>query len=183
MMKLMISTILVGLALAPVAVAQQGAPHGAHFGMLRHDTNQDGQLTREELQAALASDFASRDTDGDGTITVAERQAAMEARRAEAMSQRFAALDTNSDGSLSADEFSARPNQGMAERMARQGNAQGSRFARGPGMEMKDISFDDFSERRLAAFDKLDADGDQIVTQSELHAMAGKMRGRAGRDQ
>ena len=182
-MKRTISTVLVGLALVPAAVAQQGPPHGAHFGILKHDSNQDGQLTRDELQSALASDFASHDTDGDGTITVAERQAAMEASRSEAMKERFSALDTNSDGRLSAEEFSARPDQGDSHRMARQGKAQGPGFARGPGMEMKDISFEDFSQRRLAAFEKLDADGDQVVTQNELHAMAGKMRGPAGRDQ
>lgn len=89
----------------------------------RLDTNQDGQIDRDEFMAARDEKFVALDGDGDGSVTQAEWEAAVAAFRAEhGMSDSedssqhhdgwFAKLDKDSDGSVNRDEFDA-----AAERM------------------------------------------------------------------
>lgn len=174
--------VLACLAASPLAIAQEGPEHRRQFGMLRYDANQDGQIARDEFQSALAAEFAARDGDGDGTITVEERRAGMQARMSEAMRQRFARLDENSDGNLTEEEFSARPNRQQAAGGPARSFGRMRLPGRAPGMQAADLSFDDFAAGRLAMFDQLDANDDQIVTQAELHAFSGKPYGRAARN-
>jgi Ca2+-binding EF-hand superfamily protein len=72
------------------------------------DTNNDGQLTRDEIvkawQAKAAEMKKRIDTNGDGVISEDERAKA----RAAYWDKRFAELDTNKDGALTADEVPAR---------------------------------------------------------------------------
>ncbi len=86
-----------------------------HFDEI--DTNQDGQISPEELRAfhqkmraqhdqereqRFAEHFKKLDTDGDGRISLAEAQA-----NAPRLAQRFQQIDTNGDGFISPDELKA----------------------------------------------------------------------------
>ena len=139
------------LALAPLASFAADHPgHGrAGADMLKWDTNGDGIVTKEEAQAASASNVAKRfdelDLNKDGQITKEEMSEAREARRT-AMKEKFAAdfkaADKNADGGLSKDEATA-------------------------------------SMPRIAKhFDELDANKDGVVTQEELQAHHQQMRGK-----
>lgn len=108
---------LVSGTLAYVAIAQEGErPHergerGAKM-LERVDTNGDGNISLEEVEASKAEKFSSTDLNGDGGITLEEMTASKEARRAERKAERaeraFARLDKNGDGSVTVAEFEAR---------------------------------------------------------------------------
>ena len=106
-------------ATAP-ATPPQGGKRGAMtegrgfgFAIAQFDSNGDGQVTLEEIQAKRAADAAALDGDGDGMISKDELVAfelAKEKSRIEArVNKRFEAQDSNGDGMLSAAELIERP--------------------------------------------------------------------------
>ncbi|WP_417749914.1 matrixin family metalloprotease [Rosistilla oblonga] len=74
--------------------------------LARLDTNEDGELTEEDVSSRLWDRLvdAEIDADGDAVITLAEVEAAL----ATAREDFFTALDANEDGLLTADEVSDR---------------------------------------------------------------------------
>lgn len=154
---------MLGATLSTTALADRGGPGPMGMGpepmldFAEVDTNSDGKITPEELDAYRAARTAALDADKDGKISAAEMQAQIEARmktRAAGMAARMVEMrDTDGDGLLSAAELAEPPMPGMA------------------GM----------------IFDRADADKDGAVTQAELDAMrdrmAERMQGRGhGRD-
>lgn len=137
------------LALAAGAVqAQDRAPRGP--GMMPDfatlDTDGDGKITREELEAHRLDRIKSLDPDGDGFITLEEMKTRMgdEARkRAEAMAERiFERVDADKDGKISAAE-------GLA---AKAHGRPGPDFGR--------------------LFDRVDRDGDGAISKEEFERAA-----------
>lgn len=106
----------------PVMAQERGdAPRGPRFDFAQVDTNGDGQITQEELDAHAAARFAEADNDGNGTLSTEELIARLQARDtdrlqrgAERMIER---MDENDDGVLSAEEMAARDNSRMFERL------------------------------------------------------------------
>ncbi len=153
-------TVASALVLALAAGAAQAWPHGDRAGAPGRgphmmmpsfeelDTDGDGRITREELEAKRLERIRSMDPDGDGFITLEEMKtrAGEEARkRAEAMAERmFTELDADKDGKISAAE------------------ALGARMAGPQGME------------RL--FDRVDADDDGAVSKAEFDRAAERMQ-------
>ncbi|WP_417808967.1 EF-hand domain-containing protein [Thioclava sp.] len=94
------------------------------FDITEIDTNGDGSITLDEIQAKRVADAKALDANGDGMISqdelvnfeLAKQKARIEAR----VAQRFAAQDVNGDGELSAAELIERPMPTrMFERMDR----------------------------------------------------------------
>jgi EF hand domain-containing protein len=95
---------------AGVAIAQGGP--GGHHGMRgpgelfdKFDLNEDGAITREEMENARAARFSQADIDGDGLISAEEMQAKMAANIEAHQKAIFERRDTNEDGFLSAEEM------------------------------------------------------------------------------
>ena len=78
------------------------------------DTNADGKITPEEMEARAAARFAEADANGDGKLTAEELQASFKrgnSERASKMSNRMLERrDANNDGALTLDEM--RPKNG-----------------------------------------------------------------------
>ena len=83
------STLLVAasiLAISGIALASPKA-----------DTNNDGQITRAEFQAAADAKFAKADTNFDGNLTKDEMRALRDLKRAEHEAKKFERQDINGD--------------------------------------------------------------------------------------
>ena len=111
----LIGAVVVSMA-APVLA--KGGDRGDRAGMRgapivfsELDTNGDGVVTKEELEARQAARFTDADANGDGQLTAEELIAAQEARESERKERRAARmierLDTNDDGQVSAEEMAA----------------------------------------------------------------------------
>jgi Ca2+-binding EF-hand superfamily protein len=112
------NTLLLSAAAAAVAVAAGVAIAGPHHGFgerggeffrerfAEADTNKDGAVTKEEIEAARAARFKAADTDGDGKISRAEFDAEADRREKERRDAMFARLDDDKDGAVSLEEQS-----------------------------------------------------------------------------
>lgn len=144
-------------------------------------------LTRTAVEARAAAAFARLDVNGDGKIDAQDR----EARHA----QRFARLDTNNDGVLSLEEFTAGPRQmrGQAReavgerprgerRMGMGRKGRGSMGFMGFGMSGRAfaqggaVTQAEFTNAALARFDKMDTNGDGVISSEERKAFRDQMR-------
>lgn len=71
------------------------------------DTDGDGVVTQEEIDAVRAAELAEFDADGDGTLSLEEYQALWLARVYERMVDDFQKLDADGDGQITVEEFNA----------------------------------------------------------------------------
>ena len=166
-----------------------------HFA--RFDTNHDGFVTPDEVQASAQSIdarmkergskmFDRLDVDHDGIVNKSDFDAAMANRQQRAGSHRhvptwdrFAArFDTNHDGEISRAEFDA----ARAQRMAQSGKP----YLHSAGFEAKMFAFADLNhdgrvslqEAQQAAqqwFDAADTNHDGILSPDEMRAMHKRM--------
>jgi len=127
--------------------APRGDRHGGGmYGLLRADTNKDGVLTRAEATAQADARFAKLDPNGDGTVSAEERQTARQAMR----DRMGAAGKTRPSRSVD--------DKRMARRGGRDGNATMTKA--------------DFEARALKRFDRMDANHDGKVDQTEIANLA-----------
>ena len=170
--------VLAGAALAVLAGAAAAQPGPGARGERAAD------VTRQEVAERAAEHFARLDADSDGRITPEEVRQAHQQRRAERAGRMFERLDANDDGSVSRAEFDQARSQ-HAERRAGRGPRQGMR-AMHRGMrggarmfgEQGFVTRDQFVERALTRFDRLDADRDGTVTVAERQQARQQMRQR-----
>ncbi len=95
-----------------------GGDHGPRFSFEEVDTNADGKVTPEEMQARMQARFSEADTDGDGKLSADEMFARAQTARAERMKKGITRMiekrDTDGDGFLSIEEMG--PKAGMKAR-------------------------------------------------------------------
>lgn len=82
-----------------------GVPAAAAL-LLRYDADNDGAVTREEMEAGLKADFAAADTNGDNCLSPAEVSAENARRLARDGAQASPVRDWNFDGCADIHEFS-----------------------------------------------------------------------------
>lgn len=170
------------LAIAAAASAQGVAERGA-------DRNVD--MTRAQAVERADRMFARLDADNDGRFTPEEARRMHEQRRAGHADRMFDRLDLDRNGSITREEMSQARAQHQAargERRAEAGQRPGMRGMRGMrrgghGMtgarlfgEQGFVAREQFRERALARFDRLDADRNGTVTVAERREARGRMR-------
>jgi len=109
------------LALPAVAYGQERDRDRHHrCGMDRmmatYDTNDDGQITQEEIDSFRASRLAEFDADGDGNLNLDEYQALWLDAYRERMVDQFQRHDDDGDGMVTTEEF-GEDQSGMVARM------------------------------------------------------------------
>lgn len=175
MMMLKISGSIGVLAAAGVALAQPAAaPH-----------RQPGaDVSRQQLIERVDRRFQRLDADGDGRFTREEGRALREQRRAERRGRIFDRLDTDRNGAISRAEFDQAHDRrdGMrAGRMMRRGQlARRAMIGRRLFGEQGEVTREQMRARALARFDRLDADGNGILTATERRAARQSRRARTG---
>lgn len=140
-MKKIILASVAAVAFAGIASAQQPGPAPS------------GDITRAAAIADAERRFAALDTDGNGELSQAEMQQMMERRRAQRMAQM-------------SPEDRARFEQRRAERGSGEGSGMrggrgGQRGERGP------ITLAQFRAQAEQQFDRLDLDGNGVITRAE----------------
>jgi Ca2+-binding EF-hand superfamily protein len=90
------TAVILALTASVPLVAQAFGPK-----LARYDTDGDGRVTREEVQAARLEEFRQADTNSDGNFSLEEMQALREQKKGE----RFESLDSDASGSISEAEF------------------------------------------------------------------------------
>lgn len=116
MTKLLTGLTLAAVSLAGLSTAFAEPPEGAHPPIPRFeamDTDGDGRITLEEIQAKRAERVGAIDADGDGKLSAAElaqpRIAEATERATRAAERMVERQDVDGDGLLSAAELAVRP--------------------------------------------------------------------------
>jgi hypothetical protein len=99
---------------------------GPDFGgparlMEKFDTNKDGKITQDEIDAIEAKDFSAANKDGQGGVTIQEFEPYFWAQHREMMVRAFQRLDRDGDGQISKDEMAGR-SEGLVSRLDRNGD-------------------------------------------------------------
>ena len=103
---------------------RRGGHHGfGKGGMMKHmlslaDTNNDGKITQEEIDAARDERFSRYDTDGDGRLSLKEYEGLFVEIMQPMIVRSFQRLDPNGDAQLEKTEFD-KPTERLVERFDR----------------------------------------------------------------
>ncbi|TCL10170.1 Ca2+-binding EF-hand superfamily protein [Shimia isoporae] len=175
------------------ASAKEGDRHhrgGEPMTFEQLDTNGDGFITVEEMEAHAKSRFMQLDTDGDGAISLEEMKSKFSAkegsegnsdRRAKKLDKMFSKMDTNGDGKLTEDEMKPRGDRHakMFERMDADGDGKISQAEFDAHKAERQAKM---ADRKAKMFEKLDTNGDGVISKEEFEA--GKFgKKRAGKAQ
>jgi len=177
-------TLIISLALSAPVFARGGHEMGRNSQQLdefiaQYDSNQDGTVTAEEIQAARAAEFQQADTNVNGTLELQELQADMESKQAQHQATRFAQIDTDGNGQLSVEEFQnahPEPNTGIAATL----------FGLADQDKNGALSPEEFAALRSPEgqiwhhFAQLDSDGDGVISVAEYTAAKIDGRGPGG---
>lgn len=92
---------------SPVEQSRQPDTHAPYVQMLRYDANNDGQITRSELEAGIRQDFRQADTNHDGLLDPDEVRVANQRRIRLDQSNATPLIDWDHDGYVDFAEFAA----------------------------------------------------------------------------
>ena len=114
-LKIILPASVILIAGSIVAMAEPGHRGFGPKGMggpdrliERLDLNEDGKISKEEVNTVRDERFAKFDTDNSGGLTIEELEAGREAEKQERRAAMLNRIDTNGDQVISADEFGGR---------------------------------------------------------------------------
>jgi Ca2+-binding EF-hand superfamily protein len=202
--------ILTGAAMAQAPDGETGARPGPDLDAMfeRLDADGDGAISREEFAAAapmgriramaeetpldrdafaaeMAADAATRaariferlDADGDGLLSAEE----LAPRRPERRAAMFDRIDADGDGVITREEAEA-AHARWRERAERRPEGRGPRHQRAEGRPGRGPDGGPRGDRVERMFERMDLDGDGVITREEAEQFHRDMRERAGQD-
>lgn len=117
-----------GMRFGPMGPGMSGGPGHGMFAMMgpiamkrffeRADTDGNGELSMEEIEAARTKTFSDHDADGDGELTLAEYETLFLQMMRPMMVRSFQFLDPDGNAVVTIDEFE-RPTNRLARRLDR----------------------------------------------------------------
>ncbi|QIK97283.1 hypothetical protein G7076_11080 [Sphingomonas sp. HDW15A] len=201
MKALILSVMLAGTAGVALAQAPQTVPAPAPATPMAASPMMQMPQTRDGVVAMVREHFTQMDSNRDGFLTRDEMQAMRGERHAKRMAMRgktagtpgagaFERLDTNRDNMISREEFDSMRTMRQAHRGERAGKRGQHMAMRGPGMMMRRADADKdgrvtLAEAQAAAvrhFDMVDVNHDGRITPEERQQMRQqRMQQRAAR--
>ena len=111
--KIAVATLAGLIAIGGVAVAHQGWKHGFHghgpidFSQLaeRYDTNKDGKISQDEIDANRANWLTEADGDKSGSLALTEFQGLWLKTHNQQIIRDFQRLDRDANGQITVDEY------------------------------------------------------------------------------
>lgn len=91
--------------------------HGPRMNFEELDTNSDGKLSKEEIQAGAKGPFGNADANADGKITKEEMVAAAGERAAKRFDRMVEKHDADKDGALTMEEIKTGKREARMEKM------------------------------------------------------------------
>ena len=192
-------TIMSGAALLALAAAASAQPPAGPDGPRGPRPGRDADVTRQQVIERTDRMFERLDANRDGRFTPEEARAGREQRREQMAERMFDRLDLDHNGSITREEMA----QARTRHHARRG--EGGHGMRGPGMrhrrmgmrhggpggpgmrggrgaalfgEQGFVTREQWRERALARFDRVDADRNGTVTAAERRAAREQRRER-----
>lgn len=145
----------------------------------RYDSNGDGMVSPEEIQAVRAAEFKTADTNQDGVLSLQELQAHKQNKRTEKTNRHFSALDKDNNQQLSVEEFQS------SRRAAKNPAAAASLFGLADTDGSNSLSLSEFTllrspeGRMWRRFAKTDSNGDGLISEAEFtQAMQHRCKGK-----
>jgi Ca2+-binding EF-hand superfamily protein len=130
------------------------------------DTDGDGIVTREEMEAARLAEFETGDSDGNGYLSAEELEAMKAARHAERLTTLFDLIDADDDLVISLEEMTSASPGADEERIA----VEFEVFAGSDGV-MDEVEFAYMHSpeaRAVRNFIAMDSDGDGLISSEEF---------------
>jgi Ca2+-binding EF-hand superfamily protein len=175
-------SLIISLTLSAPVFARGGHGMGmdsermAEF-IAQYDSNQDGTVTAEEIQAARAAEFQQADTNANGILELRELQADMESKHAEQQATHFAQIDTDENSQLSAEEFQ-NAHSGQDTGIAATLFGLADQDKNGTLTQEEFATLRSPEGRMWHHFAQLDSDGDGVISIVEYTAAKTANRGR-----
>ncbi|MBU0656972.1 MAG: EF-hand domain-containing protein [Gammaproteobacteria bacterium] len=148
--------------------------------LLQYDTNQDGIISRAEMEAGKAAEFAKADANANGFLSWDEFNAWNEAKRIAQINTVFAVMDADGNASVSAAEFAnAYPERGATQVTSMfalaDTNADGA-------LSQEELTAlragnGDPLEKQLEMFTTLDTNADKQLSVDEFGGKSGNAKG------
>ncbi len=109
--------------------------HGPRMNFEELDTNADGKLSKEEIQAGAKGPFSNADANADGKITKDEMVAAAGERAAKRFDRMVEKHDTDKDGALTMEEIKTGKREARMDKMFERADADNDGFISKDEME------------------------------------------------
>lgn len=174
----------------------RGGKTGRMMQLKQRDADNDGTVTLEEFLKPRMDRFAKLDKSSDGVLDAAELTADMQAEGGQRQRMMMARLDADGDGKVTKDEFENASHHGRrGGRRGHHGYHRGH-YGKHDGMKQRDDAAEGSdaaggnaeaprgeqrrekrAEYRAQRFDRLDVNGDGVITATDLEARKGERIG------